>query len=159
MSKEIQLTQGRVALVDDEDFDELTKLSWCLSSRSRPPYATTNIKISGKYRTVDMHRYLLNPPRGVEVDHINGNGLDNRRSNLRICTHAQNTRNKRSTPRSGFKGVSLGSGCKKSWTARIRADGIDLYLGSFPDPVLAASAYNKAALKYYGEFACLNVLD
>ena len=100
-----------------------------------------------------MHRVILNAPPGREVDHINRNGLDNRRSNLRLATHAQNEANK--PPRGEYKGAYW---CKKSgrWRASIRVDGRLRHMGRFATREEAARVYDDAALEAFGEFAYLN---
>lgn len=104
-----------------------------------------------------MHRLLLDPPADMDVDHRNGDGLDNRRANLRVGTRAQNNANRRRVKLgpSGYRGVTWHKqrGC---WQARIWVDGKNLYLGLFEDPWEAAQAYNAAALEAWGEFARLN---
>lgn len=156
--REIELTQGRVALVDDGDFADLMPYSWYANKRHGAWYAGTNIKNSyGKYRGVQMHRFLLNPSSLMVVDHIDGDGLNNQRSNIRVCTQSENMMNqagKRAI--SGYKGVTTnGSG----WKARLCKLGQYIHLGTFKDPKNAARAYNAAALEYFGSFARLNILD
>ena len=105
-----------------------------------------------------MHRSVLNPGLGKQVDHINRNKLDNRFANLRICSPSQNNWNcgvKRKNNTSGFKGVSK---YKKKWVATIQANREHIHIGYFKNKVKAAKAYNQAALKYHGEFAGLNFL-
>ncbi len=151
--KVIPLSRGAVAVVDDEDFDELSKYSWYLHPASTNLYAARN---EGN-RAIMMHDQIMNPPNGMEVDHIRGLTLDNRRSELRICTHAQNQRNMRlpRSNKSGYKGVHFSKAAQK-WQAGLRVDGKTLYLGVFADIIDAARAYNDAATKHYGEFARLN---
>ena len=103
-----------------------------------------------------LHRYLLRPEIGMHVDHINGNRLDNRRENLRVCTHSQNHMNKSSCRgRSKYKGAYWWPQ-KGKWKSSIKVNGKDKYLGLFLTEEDAAKAYNQAALKHYGEFARLN---
>lgn len=104
-----------------------------------------------------LHRYLLNAPRTMHVDHIDGDPLNNRRSNLRIATNTENCRNsrKRKEGTSVYKGVAWHPQCKK-WRAYISPNRRQLHLGLFQTPELAAYAYDKAALKHFGNFACLN---
>lgn len=153
--KTIQLTQGMVAIVDDEDFHLVVRYKWHYAEG----YARTDLKGSdGKYRSVSMHRMILNTPKGMETDHINGDRLDNRRENIRVCTKAQNLRNvaKRTNNSSGMKGVYKSR--NEKWVAQIRLNGKSYYLGIFSEKVEAAMAYNEAAKKFHGEFARLNVL-
>lgn len=110
-------------------------------------------------QTIFLHRLILAPKPGQVVDHVNGDKLDNRRVNLRICSIAQNSKNQalRVTNTSGFKGVHP-AGTRGKWQARIRCDGKQHYLGLFDDPRVAAHAYNRAAVELHGEFARLNPL-
>lgn len=155
----IELTKGQYCIVDDADFNSLKKYSWHVRcDRDGRYYATRSFWEGDKMKTLPMHRQLLDAPKGVYVDHINGNTLDNRRSNLRLCTNRQNTQNARKRARTGskskYKGVSEHYG---KWRARIRVDGAVIHLGSFLNQVDAAKAYDKAAAKYFGEFARLNL--
>ena len=159
--KEIPLTQGEFAIVDDVDYDWLSQWKWHARKEGLNFYAARNPpKKSGNTAKIYMSRQILRLHCGDsrESDHINHNTLDNRRGELRICTHQQNLRNRKSFPNktSRFKGVNW---CKrlKNWQVAIRATGKTIYLGRFKDEKEAALAYNKAAKKYYGEFAYLNV--
>jgi len=104
-----------------------------------------------------MHRLILNAPDGMQVDHVNEIGLDNRKSNLRICNQSENQRNrsKQKNNTSGFKGVHWHV-VDKRWMATIKVDKKKIHLGSFRNPIDAAKVYNSAAIKYHGEFANLN---
>src|SRR5574343_411505 len=122
--KEIQLSQGKVAIVDDEDYDYLNQWKWYAAERKCGIwYATRNIRKDGKVRIIPMHRVILNTPKGMDTDHINGDGLDNRRSNLRSCTHMENicnpNRSLSPTKSSRFKGVYWHKG-EKIWRAKLR---------------------------------------
>lgn len=155
MAKEINLSQGKVAIVDDADFAELSRSKWFVTANG---YAIRNIRTGLlKYTNETMHRVIMNPPAGMDVDHINGNKLDNRRANLRICTRSQNLRNSaaHSDNASGFKGVSWFKPAQR-WKARIWVDNKEKHLGYFDTPEAAALAYNEAAKKYHGEYARLN---
>lgn len=154
----IPLTQGEKAIVDVEDYSELVKYNWAYGTDG---YAVRNVRFkpNSEQVSVRMHRQILNPPDEFVVDHINGNTLDNRRKNLRVCEHKENLRN-RGTPAnntSGFKGVSWHSDSEK-WVANIKADGKPKYIGTFDCKVDAAKAYNEQALLLHGEFAKLNDL-
>ena len=157
--KTIPLSKGKYAIVDDEDYEELTKHKWCTRKQGRTFYAVRNIPTgSGKWRVIKMHSTILGTLPGQEVDHVNGEGLDNRKSNLRFCTHAQNCMNQR--PPQGCSSVYKGVHWHKSggkWRAQIRLAGRRYHLGYFTDEIAAARAYDSAAMKYFGEFARLNL--
>jgi hypothetical protein len=163
--KEIQLTKGRVAIVDDDQYDDLMLCRWCLNGE----YAYNGSRGS-------MHRYILGLPRlkgqrgpqkgQLQVDHINGNKLDNRKENLRLADSSQNQLNHSNTKgRSKYRGV-IWSGCNKSllknnrpWIARIKLPGFPRkYLGSFSTQEEAALAYNIAALELCPNYTKLNVI-
>lgn len=156
MTKEIPLTKGYVALVDDADAALVAGDKWYASVRDgRPSYAITSRTRGGRREHCAMHRLIMNAPSGSEVDHINGNGLDNRRANLRLSTRAENGRNRGKFPKSGnpFKGVHLKKG---AWEAYCAADGQQIFLGRFHHPHTAAVAYDRAAKAMHGDFARLN---
>ena len=157
--KEIALGGGKVALVDDCDFEFLNRVKWKpLKTKTGNYYAVHTYTSSAGVRTIlAMHKLVAQPRYGFLVDHINGNGLDNRRENLRLATRIQNAHNRRPNRRSksGFKGVSLAG---RNWRAQIVAHGQRHDLGSFGNTYAAARAYNAAAQKYHGEFAWLNPL-
>ena len=163
--KEIELTQNQVALVDDEDYEYLMQFNWLANRRGRIWYALGYpTKSGGKQKLFLMHRIIMNTVDGVQTDHINGNGLDNRKSNLRICTAAQNQWNRHATGdgnKTGYKGVGYTTRNYKGKTyrsicARIKFRGKRIYLGVYKTETEAAKAYNEAAIKYFGEFARLN---
>ena len=151
--KTIPLTQGKVAIVDDADYERVIHHKWCYDSGG---YATASV--SGKQQR--MHRFILNAKRGEHVDHVNLDGLDNQRSNIRICNNSQNHANTRlrSDNTTGYKGVSF---IKRDniFQAKIEVNGHHVNLGSFADPKEAAKKYNEAAVKHFGEFARLNQVD
>jgi hypothetical protein len=153
MTKEIQLTRGHVALVSDVDFNRLSQRGkWYASGpTSNKFYACRE---EGR-KSVLMHRVVLNAPDGFLVDHINGNTLDNRRENLRLCNKTENLRNRGKTKLNsvGYKGVTRKRG---RFSAGISVGGKHISLGSFSDPIEAARAYDAAAKKYFGEFAWFN---
>ena len=154
--KEIPLTQGYVALVDDEDYEELAGFSWCGFPYRNTAYAFRGGR-KGESITVRMHRQILNVASGVYVDHINGNGLDNRRRNLRIATSSQNMGNMRSrTGTSCFKGVYWDRSAGR-WGASIQCNHERCFLGYFNNETEAAATYDKKAKELFKEFARLNL--
>jgi len=138
--KEIPLTQGKVALVDDEDFEYLNASKWCAARNSRTFYAKRALL---RTKTIFMHRVVLAPQKGMIIDHIDGNGLNNQRSNLRIVNVRENSRNRHHEKSSTFPGVSWDARRKK-WQAWIWINGKNVWLGRFTDEISAASAYRKA---------------
>jgi hypothetical protein len=159
---EIALTQGQIAVIDDEDWPLISTYKWFALHNGGNWYArTTRRNETGRKTVISMHRLLLGLPSGKEVDHRDGNGLNNRRQNLRTATSLQNNQNQRHMkPRntSGFKGVSFHKQCK-TWRADIRKDGKLIYLGLFPTKASAAQAYDDAARQLFGEFAAPNFPD
>lgn len=154
---EIQLSQGKVALVDDSDFELLSQWNWCLSNG----YAVRRGRKSDGTlcrRNIQMHRQILGiTDSKVEVDHINHTKLDNRKGNIRVCTGSENHSNSelRKDSSSGYKGVSFDKS-KAKWLSQIKKDGVNYCLGHFRTKEQSALAYNQAALRYFGEFALLN---
>jgi hypothetical protein len=155
--KLIPLSQGLYAQVDDQDFEWLSKWKWSAVLKHNVWYAVRRPEKHGRRRTVYMHREIMGFPDGKHIDHIDRDGLNNRRSNLRICSAAQNQRNrgKQVNNAAGHKGVSW-NWQKRKWEARINARGKRKFLGYFDSPEEAAFAYDRAAVQYYGEFAKLN---
>jgi hypothetical protein len=157
---EIKLTLGLTTLVDAEDFAWLSAFRWRASHSGHSKfYAVRSARIDGVERNLYMHRVIVNAPPNLDVDHINGNSLDNRRCNLRVCTHAENLRNahwRHGTSR--FKGVSWHAGAK-AWEAYIRLNGRKQYLGSFESEIDAAKPHDAVALMHFAEFARLNFPD
>jgi len=156
MTKQIALTMGYVALVDDEDYEKVSKHKWYATKHyghSDRIYAAR--EVNGK--TVKMHSFIT----GYKItDHIEGNGLDNRRCNLRECTNAENQRNRGATKhnRLGFKGVTKRVGGRgiKRFRARIRVDYNLIHIGDYLTAEEAARAYDDAAKKHFGNFAWTN---
>ena len=158
--KEIPLSKGFVAIVDDEDFEELSRYKWhvLLCRKSNSAYANRSEQVAQKkWRKVQMHRQILNAEKGVQVDHINGDGLDNRRSNLRLCTQEQNLANRR--PMKGgsskYKGVCWVTRLGK-WVAQCTWDNKVHYLGAFDEEKEVAEAYDEALKQHRGKFALTN---
>jgi len=162
--KAMRLNEKHVAIFDDEDLDKLSSFTWHAqeSKRSdgtvRTAYAYTVIKDdNGNNKTLLMHRVITGAEVKLCVDHINGNGLDNRKENLRVCTRSQNIKNQKpgSTGTSSFKGVSWSPRHKK-WSANIRSDGVSYGLGFYALETDAAQAYDEAAISLHGDFAHTN---
>ncbi len=149
--RRIPLSRGLFAIVDAADYEELSKYKWSASKRGRNPYAIT--RINGK--CVAMHRMIMKPPPGKTVDHIDQNASNNRRSNLRVCTHRQNQANR--GPRGGarrFVGVSR---CGKKWVAEIMHRGKCYYLGLYASEIEAAKARDRKAYELNHEYAFVNL--
>jgi hypothetical protein len=158
MTREIQLTRGLVALVDDEDFERLNQYKWQATKARRTFYAVRTERVDGCRRTVAMHCVLAPAPVGLEVDHRDHDGLNNTRANLRVCTRAQNAANqlrKAEGDSSEYKGVSWDTE-KQAWLVSIKQNNAGRYVGRFDDEVTAALAYDEAARTAFGEFASVN---
>ena len=155
--KQIPLTQGKFAIVDDEDYEYLMQWKWCVVRHKKGRwYASTHIN----NKTIYMHRWLIQNKPGKFTDHRNGNGLDNRRVNLRSCSPSQNGHNSkcRAGGTSKFKGVSWDRRYSK-WRASIGIKYKLYNLGRFVNEKDAAMAYNEKATKVFGEFAYLNIIE
>ncbi|MFE0595423.1 HNH endonuclease [Paenibacillus lactis] len=157
MAKEISLSKGKVAIVDDEDYGKLIKLKWHYNRG----YARHSYWESGTSKSIWMHHVILGvyPNRKLVVDHINGNPLDNRKINLRIVTQQQNLFNKSPSCKSTskFKGVYWYK-ARSKWCSKIMLDGRYRHIGYFESEIEAALAYNKAARELFGDCAKLNVV-
>jgi len=157
--KVIKLTQNKWVMVDAEDYDELSKYKWALiRGTTGVMYAQRHPwdKKTKKQNIERMHRTIMKAKKGQEIDHVNGNGLDNRKSNLRFCTQSQNCSNSGSRGgTSRFKGVSFNKR-DKNWKAYIMANSKNKNLGYFKLEEDAARAYDEAAKKHHGEFAWCN---
>lgn len=144
---EVQLSRGLVAVIDDEDAPLIAGRLWHASSGGRVVYAVDQ---SGQ----PMHRVLLSPAPDEVVDHIDGDGLNNRRSNIRTCTQAQNARNRQAQEHSStFKGVFAKG---KNWAVCIRHENETIHLGTFEQEEAAARQYDRAARVLFGQFARTN---
>lgn len=153
--RSIYLDSGDVTWVDTDDYDQIVRYPWSMVARGKNRYAYRREYTHGKCMMIFLHRFLLNAPAGKMVDHINGDGLDNRRCNLRICSNAENQRNSRcqSNNRSGFKGVRK---CGNRWRATIHVAGGTTSIGYFDTAEEAAKAYDKHALSVWGIYARTN---
>jgi len=154
--KTIPLTQGKVTLVDDKDYDRVQKFKWqALETSPGLWYAVHGFGRSSLF----LHRYLLKATPNQECDHVNGNGLDNRCDNLRLCSKSQNIANSRKTRSYGghptsseYKGVNWHK-ARRKWIAYITVQYRRKHLGYFTTEVEAALAYDAAARQYFGEYA------
>lgn len=157
ISFSIPLTKGKTALVDIQDYYEVSQYKWTLKETRFKKYAYRQFKKAGKMVQVLLHRAITQCPEGMAVDHRNGDGLDNRRANLRICTQSENLGN---TPRHSDRKYDLpkGVGYKKGrktnpYYAQITKDGQRHNLGAFPTAVDAAQAYAIKSKELFGEFS------
>lgn len=158
--KKIRLSQNKFAIVDNEDFFTLNQWKWyaSLNRHTNSFVAVRNFpRTDGRQGAFRMSRVITNAPKGMVVDHINHDTLDNRRQNLRVCTNQENSLNKRrhKITISGFKGV-FPRNDKDKWIAFINYNGKRMYLGDYNNKEEAAKAYDEAAHKFHGVFARLN---
>lgn len=152
--KQIPLSNGKYALVDDEDYPALSQYKWYFHHEG---YAVRSFRKGTRIKQISMHRFLTNPPKGRQVDHINGNRLDNRRTNLRICTSKENGRNrtKRLGSSSSYKGVYRHRRWDR-WDVAVGSGKTRIWLGGFNNEHHAALVYDLWAVDLYGEFAKTN---
>lgn len=157
--KVIIASRGEEIRVDDEDFERVSERRWYVGYADRNGPVPINVMCTSVAGLV-LARFIMNAPAGLEVDHRDGNVLNAQKGNLRLCTHAQNMRNKRMQKdnRSGFKGVWFDSysakrGCPSVWAADIKANGKKRTIGRFRTPELAHAAYCAAAIELHGDFA------
>lgn len=153
--KQIPLTKGQFALVDDEDFDQVNQFKWSVLKKRN---TFTAVRYGEERKFYYLSRFLLNvTDKNIIVDHINHNGLDNRRCNLRLCTNQQNlfnmTKGKRTN--SVYKGVTWKKDRNK-WYSRVMFNYKEYGLGHYLTEIEAAKAYDKKAIELFGEFANLN---
>lgn len=159
MVREVPLSQGKFALVDDDDFDRVMRHKWtAATSNGRRWYAKRSILQDGKCINCLLHRFILGVPDAIRIDHENGDGLDCRKVNMRYASPRQNARNMRRSARntSGFKGVHR---VRDGWIAQISADGKPRFLGVHESKEYAARVYDAAARRLFGEFARCNFAD
>lgn len=166
--KQIKLSNGKIAKIDDKYFEKFSKYKWAFN----PPKKGRNTGYVFRHKLkediwnsvhIKMHRYIMflegHNIENKKIDHKDGNGLNNQVENLRVVTNTENQRNsiKYKNNKSGYKGVHLNKEGK--WVAQIRCGKKQqIYLGSFKNKEDAAKAYNEAAIKYHGEFANLNII-
>lgn len=155
--KEIKLSQGLVTLVDDEDYEELNQHTWYAQKKGKTFYAVRHSYLKGKDNRIYMHRVLLNNNSKLHTDHINGDGLDNQKANLRVITTRQNLQNIHTKKSSQYAGVSWSKRDKK-WQAQIRIKGVVKHLGYFTNELEAHSIYLKR-LDEIGELFVNNITE
>lgn len=156
MPKQISLTKGYKAIVDDDDYECASNFKWYAHScSSNVIVAARRESVRNGRKLILLHRFIMNAPDSFQVDHINHQPLDCRKNNLRLATPAQNSYNKRLSRRSktGYKGVFFTKG---GYTVSIRFKGKQSYIGRFASAIKAAKAYDEAAELLFGDFACLN---
>ncbi len=153
----IPLTQGKFAIVDIEDYSYLMQWKWCAHKHGSAYYARRGVycPVQSGTKTIHLHREIIKIPKGLFPDHINRNGLDNRKCNLRTCSHRENLCNQspQKNAASRYKGVGQSG---KRWLSRITHKGKRIHLGTFNIEVDAAKAYDEKARVLFGEFACCN---
>lgn len=142
MSKRVPLTRGLFAIIDDEDYDEISQYQWYASQTYNRYYASRDFKIKGVRFHEKMHRIIMGSPKGLEIDHINGDGLDNRKENLRIVTHRQNHWNRHTPKTSRFPGVSYVPKDNR-WRVKIQINGVNKHIGCYSSEEEAALVYKK----------------
>jgi len=149
----VTLTKGYVAIIDADDLEIVNTSNWYASVKPRTVYAIRAVYNNGTQQILRLHRIIMKAPFGMEVDHINGNGLDNRKINLRVVSKNENAKNKRMNLNnsSGFKGVSW-SNKRGKWLSQIQHDGTAIYLGCYLSKEEAYEVYCAASEKYHGEF-------
>lgn len=159
--KRIPLTKGKFAIVDNNDFEWLNQWKWCTIKGGNNWYAIRQNWYDNKSHLLRMHRVIMNAQKGQEIDHRNGDGLDNQRGNLRFCSHQQNQMNYKIQKyihfSSKFKGVYWAKNISK-WRVQITMNNKNTYLGRFDSEIEAAKVYDAAARELFDEFARTNFL-
>ena len=156
--KKIKLTQGKFALVDDNDFERLNQFKWCAAGNNKNNYFYAIRTIAKK--NIGMHRVILNAVESIyHVDHIDGDTLNNQKSNLRLCTNSENRRNQKLNKKSttGYKGVSIRK-INNTYRSQIKFNSKTICIGHYKTAIEAAKAYNEKAKELHGEFARLNII-
>lgn len=155
MAKQIELTQGKFSIIDDEDFDRVSQYKW--AAHWSPGMNAYRAVRSENKKTIYLHRFILKAPEGLVVDHINRDMLDNRKENLRLATVSQNqqNRNSKSKNTTGYKGVSYYKPLGK-YKAQIHKMGIAKHIGYYETAIEAAKAYDEKAKEIFGKFARTN---
>lgn len=151
--KEIQLTKGQKTIVDDDDFDRFGQFKWC-SSYSKHTKSFYAVRGLGNQKMLCLHREIMNCPKGLVVDHIDHNTLNNQKKDLRICTTGQNNCNRSGATKasgSGIRGIRWFARTSK-WTSQIQVNGKYIHLGYFKEKDSAIKAYADANKKHFGEF-------
>lgn len=160
LSKNGKKNKGKfVALVDDEDYSYLNQFNWTAGKLNQNYFALRRIVINGKQKMILMHREIMGAKKDEEIDHIDFNTLNNQKSNLRICNRRQNLVHRRARSKSGYLGVKVEGKYKNLYSASITVNREKIYLGLYKTPEEAALAFNKASIKYNGEFAYLNNIE
>ncbi|MDD5189420.1 MAG: AP2 domain-containing protein [Dehalococcoidales bacterium] len=145
--------KNQSVFIDEEDLNKVEGYRWIIQYNQNTEIRYVRASVNKK--AIYLHRLILNAKKGIQVDHINGNGLDNRKINLRVCTKAENLRNRKISKinKSGYKGVYW---YRKKWRAEIKYNGEKYYIGTFANLIEAAKAYDAKAIKLHGEFARIN---
>jgi hypothetical protein len=154
-ARTVPLTDGLYATVDLLDYERVAALDWRARASRGTWYAQRTVLVDGKRTIISMHRFILGAPPELAVDHIDRNGLNNQRTNLRICTVSQNNANRRGWRKGKFRGVYWKER-RQLWEAAIKLNGRYKFLGEFDRPEAAAHAYDLAAVEAFGEYATLN---
>lgn len=158
MMKKIKLNLNKFAFIDSEDFNKVSAYKWYADKSGNGFYAVANSKDeNGKHKKIRMHQFIFGKKIGFQIDHIDGNGLNNMKSNLRYATHSQNQHNRKkyTNNTSDLKGVFWHKN-KKKWYSAIRVSSKLVHLGYFDSKLKAHETYCKAALRFHGDFARIN---